>query len=56
VAGLIRSEAGNLFLATFDEHSDLVDLQIVKDAGHHDGFASGAFCSAALDLLGISAR
>jgi hypothetical protein len=54
--GLVRSDAGNLqFLLTFNEHGELVDLQIVKDAGHHEGFASGAFCSAALDLLGISA-
>jgi len=54
--GLVRSDAGNLqFLATFDEHGDLVDLQIVKDAGDHEGFGSGAFCSAALYLLGISA-
>ena len=54
--GLVRSDAGNLqFLATFDEHGGLRRSQIVKDAGHHEGFASGAFCSAALDLLGISA-
>ena len=54
--GLVQSDAGNLqFLATFDEPGELVDLQVVKDAGHHEGFASGGFCSAALELLGISA-
>lgn len=53
--GLVRPDAGNLqFLATFDEQGELVDLQVVKDAGRHEGFASGAFCRAALDLLGIS--
>jgi hypothetical protein len=54
--GLVESDAGNLqYVITIDENGDVVDLQIVKDAGHHEQFDSDVFCDAALPLLGIPA-
>jgi hypothetical protein len=51
--GLVQSDAGNLqFIGTFDENGDFT-FEIIKDAGHHEQFASDVFCDAALPLLGI---
>jgi hypothetical protein len=60
--GTVTRDAGNLqFYVTFaedgddeDTDPDFVGIEVVKDAGHHPDFYDPVWCTAALDLLGIS--
>jgi hypothetical protein len=60
--GTVSRDAGNLHIfftfaedgADEGEDPDLVDIEVVKDAGDHPDFYEPVWCSAALELLGIS--
>jgi hypothetical protein len=53
--GVVLADVGTFRVITsFDANGDVVDVQVLKDAGHHEQFASSAFCDAMLPLLGIA--
>jgi len=52
--GLLIRDAGTLtFLLSFDENDEVTGLEIVKDAGNHDGFGTGRWCEVATAELGL---